>query len=116
MKSNGMKSVLAMVVFAVMASFPAVVFGAEICVEDEFGERIHLNVLPGGLMAGYAEMDGKINGTAFGAYKALSHSEVMLGGDVNNDCTSGTFPVPGKFNAVLNVKEMTGAANGWLFL
>jgi hypothetical protein len=105
-----------MVVFAVMASFPAVVFGAEICVEDEFGERIHLNVLPGGLMAGYAEMDGKINGTAFGAYKALSDSEVMLGGDVNNDCTSGDFPVPGKFNAILNVKEMTGSANGLLFL
>jgi len=115
MKSSRMKTVLTMVVIALAACIPASALGLEICVQDEFGERIHLNVLPGGLMAGYAEMDGKINGTAFGSYKVLSDSEVMLGGDVNNDCTSGTFPVPGKFNAVLNVKEMTGSANGFLF-
>ena len=66
MKSNRMKTVLAMIVIAAAACIPAVAFGLEICVQDEFGERIHLNVLPNGLMAGYAEMGGKINGTAFG--------------------------------------------------
>jgi hypothetical protein len=116
MRSKRMKTVLAMVVVALAACIPASALGREICIQDEMGERIHMEVLPNGLLTGYAEMDGKINGTAFGSYKVLSDSEVMLGGDVNNDCTSGAFPVPGKFYAVINVKEMTGSANGFLFL
>jgi hypothetical protein len=116
MKTRSVRTVLTIVAVVLAACVPSIVLGLEICVQDEAGERIHMEVHPGGLLTGYAEMNGKITGTAFGSYKVLSDSEVMLGGDVNNDCTSGAFPVPGKFNATLNVKDMTGIANGFLFL
>ena len=101
--------------FALAATmFSAGVCATGICLQDEVGERIHLDVQPGGLMTGYSEFDGVVTGIAFGAYRFLSDEEVMLGGDVNNDCDSGLYP--GKFNARLNVEQGTGSANGFLFL
>lgn len=90
------------------------VTAANICLQDELGERIHLKVLPNGLLTGYSEYNDTVTGTAFGSYKRLSEQEVMLGGDVNNDCNSGLFP--GKFNAIINVKTNNGNANGFLFI
>ncbi len=86
----------------------------QICIKDEVGERLHINVLPGGLLTGYSEFDGKINGTAIGSYKRISKKEVMMGGNVNVDCTTGFYP--GSFNVTLNVHTLTGTANGYLYL
>ena len=116
MKSRSVRTVLTIVAVFLAACVPSIVLGAEICVQDELGEKIHLDVHPGGQLTGYAEKNGKITGTAFGSYKVLSDSEVMLGGDVNNECRFDTFTFPGKFIATINVKNMTGTANGFLFL
>lgn len=87
---------------------------AEICIQDDIGERIHLKVHPNGQLVGYSEFNGTITGTAFGSYKKISDHEIMLGGDVNNDCSLGLHP--GKFNARLDIENMTGSANGFLFI
>jgi len=91
----------------------------EICLKDDSGEMIHLNVYPNGLLVGYSEInlgDGpEITGTAFGSFKRLTYPDVMLGGDINNDCALGLSLLPGKFNARLNVEELSGSATGVLF-
>ena len=90
----------------------------EICLQDELGEMVHLNVHQSGLVLGYSEFafpEGlETAGTAFGSFRRLAYPEVMIGGDVNNDCTLGLFP--GKLNAIINVETLEGSANGVLFL
>lgn len=86
----------------------------KICLKDEFGEQVHLKLLPNGLISGYSQFNGAITGTAFGSYTYLSEQEVMIGGDINNDCASGLFP--GKLNVRYNLKTQSGHANGFLFL
>ena len=90
----------------------------EICLQDEFGEMGHLDVHPTGSVVGYSEIKvGDVlvtAGTAFGAFRRLAYPEVMIGGDVNNDCTLGLFP--GKLNVIIDVETLTGVANGVLFL
>ncbi len=93
---------------------PITVWAAEICLQDDIGEKIHLKVHPNGQLVGYSEFNGVITGTAFGSYKRISDHEVMLGGDVNNDCSFGLHP--GKFNARIDIENMTGSANGFLFI
>ena len=93
---------------------PVIASAAEICIQDDIGERIHLKVKPNGQLVGYSEFNGIITGTAFGSYKRISDHEIMLGGDVNNDCSLGLHP--GKFNARIDLENMTGSANGFLFI
>ena len=99
---------------ALVISIPHAASAFEICIQDEIGERIHVNVLPNGLMTGYSEFSGTVTGTAIGSHKRISDSEVMLGGSVHNDCNSGLFP--GSFNAILNLYTLSGRATGHLFL
>ena len=75
-----------------------------------------MDVHPGGQCSGYAENDGTIVGTAFGSYKVLSDSEVMIGGDVNNECLAATATFTGKFIGTINVKDNTGAVTGYVFM
>ncbi len=81
--------------------------------QGPIGRRNSFECLSWRLLTGYSEFNGIVTGTAIGSFKVLSDREVMLGGDVNNDRKSGLFP--GKFNATINVAEMTGTATGFLF-
>ena len=90
------------------------VLATGICIQDDLGEKIHLKVYPNGQLVGYSEFDGTVTGTAFGSYKKISDHEIMLGGDVNNDCSFGLHP--GKFNATIDTENMTGSANGFLLI
>ena len=91
----------------------------EICLKDEVGEMVHLEVRSSGLVVGYSEFDFEqgeglvITGTAFGSFKTLAYPKVMIGADINNDCTKGLLP--GKFNVILDVETLTGPATGVLF-
>mmetsp|Transcript_37760 Transcript_37760/g.121178 ORF Transcript_37760/g.121178 Transcript_37760/m.121178 type:complete len:161 (-) Transcript_37760:254-736(-) len=90
----------------------------EICLKDAIGEMVHLDVYPSGLVVGYSEFDfgeGLVTaGTAFGSFRTLAYPKVMIGGDVNNDCTLGLL-FPGKLNVIINVETLTGNATGVLF-
>ena len=116
MKTRSVRTVLTIVAVFLAACVPSIVLGAGICVQDQFGEKIHLDVHPGGQLTGYAENPlGKIVGTAFGSYKVLSDSEVMIGGDVNNECLAANYTFTGKFIGTINVKDNTGAVTGYVF-
>ncbi len=113
MKRRRVGVIASVVVFSLMIIFAGQSFGAGICVKDQLGEEIHLDVHPGGLLTGYSSFNGVVTGTAIGSFKVLSDHEVMLGGDINNDRKSGLLP--GKFNGTIDVVQMTGAATGFLF-
>ena len=91
----------------------------KICLQDDVGELINLDVQPNGLLIGYSEIEiggvSQVTGTAFGSFKRLEYPNVMLGGDINNDCASGLGLLPGKFNAIINVADLNGSATGVLF-
>ena len=86
----------------------------ELCLRDASGEQIHLRLFRGGLVTGYSEFAGTTVGTAFGSYKSLSRSEIMLGGDINSDCTQGFMPA--KLNVRIDLRTLTGTASGFLFV